>query len=318
MARIRSVKPEFWTSEQIASCSRDARLLFIGMWNFCDDAGIHPKSYKRLKMEILPGDDCSVNDIKTWVTELLHADLLIEYSAEGKDYWIVSGWKHQKIDRPTYKHPKPAASCSNGTQYQFADHSAKNPQQLVEHSSNGRHPLTPGKEGIGKGDRKEEDICKVSSETSPPSFCDYDLSANTHEIDDHQMNNQQINGDHSKKPGGTNFMNDESNILEVFQYWQAKMNHPRAKLDKKRKSIIQAAIKQGYTLEELKQAIDGCHKTPYNMGNNPQKKKYDDIGLVLRDASHIERFMGNAMENSSESNLNSTISQMDQIAAGAI
>ena len=48
MARIRTVKPEFWTSEQVAECTPIARLAFIGIWNFCDDNGIHPASIKRL------------------------------------------------------------------------------------------------------------------------------------------------------------------------------------------------------------------------------------------------------------------------------
>jgi hypothetical protein len=49
MARIRTVKPEFWTSEQVMELSPLARLAFIGMWNFCDDAGVHTASAKRLK-----------------------------------------------------------------------------------------------------------------------------------------------------------------------------------------------------------------------------------------------------------------------------
>ena len=54
MSRIRTVKPEFWTSEQIIACSPIARLLFIGLWNFCDDNGVHPASYIRLKAEVFP------------------------------------------------------------------------------------------------------------------------------------------------------------------------------------------------------------------------------------------------------------------------
>lgn len=34
MARIRTIKPEFWTSEQVMGCAPLARLLFIGLWNF--------------------------------------------------------------------------------------------------------------------------------------------------------------------------------------------------------------------------------------------------------------------------------------------
>ena len=38
MARNRMIKPEFWSSETLMSISRDARLTFIGIWNFCDVA----------------------------------------------------------------------------------------------------------------------------------------------------------------------------------------------------------------------------------------------------------------------------------------
>lgn len=59
MARIRTIKPEFWTSEQVMNCSRDARLLFIGLWNFCDDYGRHPANSKQLKALIFPDDNLS-------------------------------------------------------------------------------------------------------------------------------------------------------------------------------------------------------------------------------------------------------------------
>ncbi|KKK60207.1 hypothetical protein LCGC14_3026700, partial [marine sediment metagenome] len=42
MARIRTVKPDFWTSEDVAAVSRNARLLFIGLLNFADDVGNGP------------------------------------------------------------------------------------------------------------------------------------------------------------------------------------------------------------------------------------------------------------------------------------
>ncbi len=92
MARIRTTKPEFWCSEQIINCSRDARLLFIGLWNFCDDAGVHSASYVRLKAEVFPGDNIIVDEIKKLIAELINNDLLREYSVDEKSYWIVTGW----------------------------------------------------------------------------------------------------------------------------------------------------------------------------------------------------------------------------------
>jgi len=108
MARIRTIKPEFWTSEQVADCSLNARLLFIGIWNFCDDHGVHPASIRRLKMELFPSDSISDGEIESLINELLLAELLNVYQVNGKGYWQVTGWaKHQKIEKPTYRHPLP-------------------------------------------------------------------------------------------------------------------------------------------------------------------------------------------------------------------
>lgn len=114
MARIRSVKPEFWTAEQVMECSPIARLLFIGMWNFCDDAGNHPASVKTLKAEVFPADDLMSSDIESMVADLVANGLIEEYEAQGKAYWHVTGWHHQKIDQPTYKYPMPDGTIPEG------------------------------------------------------------------------------------------------------------------------------------------------------------------------------------------------------------
>ncbi|STV36571.1 primosomal protein I [Klebsiella pneumoniae] len=46
MARIRTVKPEFWTDEKVVECSIPARLLFIGLFNFANDNGMPERSPK--------------------------------------------------------------------------------------------------------------------------------------------------------------------------------------------------------------------------------------------------------------------------------
>ena len=91
MARIGSIKPQFWTSEQIADCSPNARLLFIGMWNFCDDGGNHPASPKTLKAEVFPTDNFGAETIADLIGELILNGLLIEYEVDGKRYWHVTG-----------------------------------------------------------------------------------------------------------------------------------------------------------------------------------------------------------------------------------
>lgn len=112
MARIRTIKPEFWTSEQIMECSPLARLLFIGLWNFCDDRGVHPVAYKTLKAEVFPADDILSSDVERMVSELVSIGLLVVFEAEGRKWWYVTGWRHQLINRPSKsRYPEPPRSA---------------------------------------------------------------------------------------------------------------------------------------------------------------------------------------------------------------
>ena len=108
MARARTIKPSFWTSEQVMLLPVMARLLFIGMWNFADDNGVYPVSLIQLKAQIFPSDSFSLDDIKSWVSSLIEQKLIKEYSISDVKFWIITGWKkHQKIDKPTPYYPLP-------------------------------------------------------------------------------------------------------------------------------------------------------------------------------------------------------------------
>lgn len=94
MARIRTVKPEFWTDEKVVECSIPARLLFIGLFNFANDMGCLERSPKRLKMQIFPADAL---DCEPLIQELITHGLLIEYSVNDVCYLQIKGFlKHQK------------------------------------------------------------------------------------------------------------------------------------------------------------------------------------------------------------------------------
>jgi len=113
MARSRTIKSSFWTSEQIMMLPLEARLLFIGMWNFCDDNGIYPASLIKLKAEIFPSDIFNLEDINCWVGELESQKLIHEYQIGENKYWIVTGWsKHQKVDKPTFLYPLPTSQVT--------------------------------------------------------------------------------------------------------------------------------------------------------------------------------------------------------------
>ena len=93
MPKIRGVKPDYWTDEDIVDLSIPARLLFIGLWSYACDNGHLQDKPKQIKMRIFPGDDVSA------------AELLRELADGGRiqrvDGWIVipKFTKHQKPDR---------------------------------------------------------------------------------------------------------------------------------------------------------------------------------------------------------------------------
>lgn len=81
----------------------------------------------------------------------------------------------------------------------------------------------------------------------------------------------------------------------VFEHWRQVFGKgPGAKFSKERKRAVVARLKEGYSVEQLCTAIDGCSRTPHNMGVNEQGQRYDDLELICRTGSQVERFTQNA------------------------
>jgi hypothetical protein len=81
----------------------------------------------------------------------------------------------------------------------------------------------------------------------------------------------------------------------VFDYWKLAFGKTNgAKFDSDRKTKVEARLNEGRTVEDIKQAIDGCLLSPWHRGENPDGKIYDDLELICRDAKHLEGFMATA------------------------
>lgn len=103
MARIRTIKPEFWTDEKIVSLPFEARLLFIGLWNFCDDSGCLDYSPDRITMQIFPGNpEIDVSGMLDLLSILGLLEFMVDTEG-GKAIRVVNWSIHQKIDNPSRK-----------------------------------------------------------------------------------------------------------------------------------------------------------------------------------------------------------------------
>jgi hypothetical protein len=110
MGRIRSIKPEFCSSEEIAGLSIGCRLHFVMLWTYADDAGRGVDNPRLIKAALWPLDDeITAAQVENWQVELADAGRVIRYTADGRSlFQVVNFGEHQHPNRPqTSKHPEP-------------------------------------------------------------------------------------------------------------------------------------------------------------------------------------------------------------------
>jgi hypothetical protein len=99
--RIRTIKPEFWSSAKMARVTREARLAFIGLWNEADDEGRLLGSPKRLAGSLFEHDaDVDAAVMGGWLGQLESAGMIVRYEVKGTAYISIPGFgEHQRIDK---------------------------------------------------------------------------------------------------------------------------------------------------------------------------------------------------------------------------
>lgn len=176
MARIRTVKPEFWTDGRMVSLSPWARLFYIGTWNFAlCDRGHLPDDPMGLKLKILPADPVDPSEL---IDELLgQGRLLRKVTADGRTYLhILRLPDHQKTDprwqtrcpfclaeaqEATDENVRPPQTTQANTETQPAS-----PKLSETPASHGEaHPSSPMDR---KGKDSKGSTSKTSSPASPP------------------------------------------------------------------------------------------------------------------------------------------------------
>lgn len=115
--RIRSIKPEFWTSDDIAQHDWPTRLLFIGLWSYVDDNGVGRDNDKLIKADLFPLEDDPRETLATvsrGLQALSSKGQITRYTVDGKPFLYINTWSsHQRIDKPNKaRYPLPTAENS--------------------------------------------------------------------------------------------------------------------------------------------------------------------------------------------------------------
>lgn len=139
MARIRTIKPEFFFHDELFELESETglpvRLAFIALWTQCDREGRFKWRPKVLKAACLPFDDV---DFSRVLHALTTRDFIRHYTVEGEEFGIIPTFlKHQVINH--------RESESNIPSPELADTSTRAP----------RVPdACPTREGHARGERK--------------------------------------------------------------------------------------------------------------------------------------------------------------------
>ena len=159
--RIRTIKPEFWRSEDIAALSIEDRLLFIGLWSYVEDNGVGRDEPQLIQCDLYPLDTFTEASVRTHggLMRLSQQGLITRFEGpDGRRYLQINSWdKHQKINRPS----KP----------RFPQYNAEN-CTLTEGSLSPHCTLTEGslpEQGTGNREQGRTPLLGPLTKPKPPS-----------------------------------------------------------------------------------------------------------------------------------------------------
>lgn len=150
MARIRTIKPEYFAHEELGSCSRDARLLGVALMQLADAEGRFRWVPRQVFAHAFPWDeDLSLADLEAMAVELERAGLIVRYEIEGRTFCHFPAFRtHQRITG------KEAQAGSRLPPPEDADSSAVNAGETPG-CFPGKH-LGAQEQGTGNREREEE------------------------------------------------------------------------------------------------------------------------------------------------------------------
>jgi hypothetical protein len=82
----------------------------------------------------------------------------------------------------------------------------------------------------------------------------------------------------------------------VFDHWRTVMDHPDAVFSSERRRCVSARLAEGFTTQQLIDAIDGCKASAFHRGANEAGKVYDALTLICRNASKVDEFRAKRIE----------------------
>jgi len=148
MGRIRTIKPGFWTNEELSSLPEPTHLLAAGLLNYADDEGYFNANPALIKAELSPLREPSVS-IHCSLSELSRIGYIaLGTGGDGRRYGrVVNFTAHQRINRPSAsKIAAISIAWDQFTEPSVSSHCILSEPSLPE--GKGREGKGSGKEGM--------------------------------------------------------------------------------------------------------------------------------------------------------------------------
>lgn len=115
MARIRTIKPDFFRHEGLFEADQQSglplRLAFAGLWTAADREGRFKWQPRQLKLDCLPYDDINFGVV---LDALVHHGFIVKYSEDSENYGYIPSWnKHQHVNTREAQSSLPSPTDAN-------------------------------------------------------------------------------------------------------------------------------------------------------------------------------------------------------------
>ena len=232
--RIRSIKPEFWRSQDITDLDWETRLLFIGLWSYVDDNGVGKDHEPSIIGDLFAADMFSdpretVARVSRGLQKLSEAGRIARYDTEkGPCLYIVNWSKHQRIDKPNRARldpPPPELQASGGD--------SRGSRESVAKSQRIPAPGTEEQGNRGTGEQSSSSDVASDDHDAGETF-----EPHVYELCDHLAEHIRRNG---------------NKVSTVGKRWHQAMDRLN-RID-------------GYTPEQIRQVIDWSQQDEFWQGN---------------------------------------------------
>ena len=181
MARIRTIKPEFFRNGGLYRAEKDSgfplRVAFAGLWTCCDREGRFKWKPDELKLDCLPHDQIDFDQVLVVLEKI---DAIRSYEFAGKRYGYIPTWhEHQAINNREAPSVIPAPPDQ-----QNPTNASGTPDRRVDDASSREDDASGTRQGNGEAEGKgregkgrEGEGASTSDAASPSSDGAFTLSA---------------------------------------------------------------------------------------------------------------------------------------------